>query len=408
MADRLRRRRGLWLSLAVLAVVTAVAVVGCAGVAVVQARRPLTLPEPTGPFGVGRVVTQWTDAARRDPLAPGAPDPARTLAVWAWYPTAHASSRPAPYAPGLWRQQQLAFPVGAGQSDFDRVRTHSTTSAPPAAGRFPVVVLEPGLGLAAPQYTVLAESIASHGYVVVAPTPTYSANLTVIDGRIVRASAAGNPRAFDVDDLHEGAAQRTADRLLGVWVADAQFAAATAGSTGGVPFAGHVEASTTFYVGHSFGGAAALEACRTDPSCRGAVDLDGTQFGDVVSQGLDRPFLLIAGDRGCVTGTCAPTTAGERADATTARTLLAAGRGSAWCVTIGAARHFDFSDYDAYYLAAPLRLLIPVGHLRRPVVLSITSELVVEFLDSAVSGDASGLEAAARRHAEVTVVHEPA
>ncbi len=33
-------------------------------------RRALTLPVPTGPFAVGRVVEDWRDAATPDPLAP--------------------------------------------------------------------------------------------------------------------------------------------------------------------------------------------------------------------------------------------------------------------------------------------------------------------------------------------------
>jgi pimeloyl-ACP methyl ester carboxylesterase len=38
-------------------------------------------------------------------------------------------------------------------------------------------------------------------------------------------------------------------------------------------FAGHVNVARTVYLGHSFGGAASLEACRTAPHCAGAVDL---------------------------------------------------------------------------------------------------------------------------------------
>lgn len=49
------------------------------------------------------------------------------------------------------------------------------------------------MGLAAPEFSALAEGIASHGYIVAGVTPTYSANVTVIAGRAVTATPGGNP-----------------------------------------------------------------------------------------------------------------------------------------------------------------------------------------------------------------------
>jgi predicted dienelactone hydrolase len=121
-----------------------------------------------------------------------------------------------------------------------------------ADGRFPIVALEPGLGFAALQYSTLAENLASHGYT--------------------------------------GNAARQGDRLVDVWAADARFAAMQVAGLGRVGrFAGRVDATRTSYVGHSFGGAASLEACRSDPRCAGAVELDGTQYGPVVRTGLNKP-----------------------------------------------------------------------------------------------------------------------
>jgi len=60
-----------------------------------------------------------------------------------------------------------------------------------------VLVLMPGLGFSAPQYQAIAAAMASRGYVVAGVTPTYSANLTVIAGHPVKASAAGDPSDLD-------------------------------------------------------------------------------------------------------------------------------------------------------------------------------------------------------------------
>ncbi|MGH3377212.1 MAG: hypothetical protein ACRDP6_20980, partial [Actinoallomurus sp.] len=241
------------------------------------------------------------------------------------------------------------------------------------------------------QYTTLAENLASHGYLVAGPTPTYSANLTVLHGQPVHATTAGDPPAFDATDLHTGPAAQAGDRLAGVWAADARFAAAQLaaldrpGHLSG-PFSGHVDGTRTAYLGHSFGGAAALEACRTDPHCAAAADIDGTQYGPVVHTGLGKPLLILASQNSCVTGTCQPSGTADLTDQATARTLLTAGTGPAWCYQIEGSRHFNFSDYAAYYLAAPIRHLLALGPIDGHLGLRITNAYLAAFLDHTLQG----------------------
>jgi len=353
--------------------------------------RPVALVAPTGRHPVGRRTFTWTDRGRTDPLAPNRGP--RRLSVWLWYPAASGVGRsgpPAPYAPGGWRQLHLPAPVGIGETGFAKLRTHSRSNAPVAAGRFPVVVLEPGLGFAAPQYQSLAEDLASHGYLVAGVTPTYSANLTVLDGRPVRSDQAGNPSGFDGG--RSRAALATSRRLLAVWVADARFAArevARLDRRG--PFAGHVVAGRTLYLGHSFGGAAALQACAEDRGCVGAVDLDGGEYGSVTRTGLRAPLMLVGHDNSCVTGTCDPAAAGDRPDRRVARRLLDRSRGPAWTVTLADSAHFSFTDYADYYLAAPLRFLVPLGSVDGRAGLRLTAGYLAAFADRATTGHGSGL-----------------
>jgi hypothetical protein len=192
----------------VLAVVVVIG--GYVGLVAVRHVQPVTLPAPAGPYRVGRVAFDWTDHARTDPLAPR-PSTPRELSVWLWYPAApHASGRRAPYAPGAWGRLHLKSLQGLGESSFDAIRNHALDGVPVAAGRFPIVVLEPGLGFAAPQYTTLAENLAGHGYLVAGVTPTYSANLTVLHGHAVPKTTAGDPPAFDAANLHTGSAAQKA------------------------------------------------------------------------------------------------------------------------------------------------------------------------------------------------------
>jgi dienelactone hydrolase len=353
--------------------------------------RPVSLVAPSGRHPVGRRTVTWTDRGRTDRLAPHRGP--RRLSVWLWYPAARGaggSGPPAPYAPGAWRQLHLPAPVGIGETRFAKVRTHSRSNAPVAAGRFPVVVLEPGLGFAAPQYQSLAEDLASHGYLVAGVTPTYSANLTVLDGRVVRSDQAGNPSGFDGG--RSRAALATSRRLLAVWVADARFAArevARLDRRG--PFAGHVADGRTLYLGHSFGGAAALQACAEDRGCDGAVDLDGGGYGSVTRTGLRAPLMLVGHDNSCVTGTCNPEATGDRPDRRVARRLLDRSRGPAWTVTLAESAHFSFTDYADYYLAAPLRFLVPLGSVDGRAGLRLTAGYLAAFADRATTGHGSGL-----------------
>src|SRR5205085_4462419 len=62
-------------------------------------RASITLPKPSGPFAVGRIVPDWRDATTVDSLSPIA-GTERELLAWIWYPATPASSAaPEPYNP---------------------------------------------------------------------------------------------------------------------------------------------------------------------------------------------------------------------------------------------------------------------------------------------------------------------
>ena len=143
----------------------------------------------------------------------------------------------------------------------------------------------------------IAEELASHGYVVVGVNHTYETTVTVFDdGRVV----AMNPDAVGgalgpQTGSHEEAfgaraavCERKAEDLA--FVAD-QVRRIDADSTS--RFADRLDTTRLGAVGHSFGGNAALEWCRTDPRCRAAVNLDGAIWTEVGNVGLERPALQV-------------------------------------------------------------------------------------------------------------------
>ncbi|TYC22030.1 alpha/beta hydrolase [Micromonospora sp. MP36] len=369
LAQTIRQRRSrLAKALVAVPLALVLTIVGTVGYLGVRHVLPRTLPAPTGPYRVGRTTFDWTDTARTDPLAPE-PGRQRELSVWAWYPApAGTTQRPAPYAPGHWARM-LQFGILAGR--LDAVRTHSVADARVADGRFPLVVLEPGLGLAAPQFSALAEDLASHGYVVAGITPTYSASVTVLHGQPVGRTAAGNPPELSRDAL---------DQLVTLWAADFRFVTGQMADAGEL-LAGHVDASRVAYIGHSFGGAAALQSCHDDPRCAGAVDMDGTPYGTVVHQGLTAPMMLLGTPGDCLAGACHPTDATDRDIDTASRTLRAASTGPTFRYEVSGAKHFNFTDYGAYYIPTPLHGLAQLGPIDGDRCLAATSAYVTAFAD---------------------------
>ena len=68
-----------------------------------------------------------------------------------------------------------------------KIRAIADAAAEPGGAPHPVLMFSPGYTTIPPDYTFLAEDLASRGYVVVGVTPTYSARAVVFsDGRIVK------------------------------------------------------------------------------------------------------------------------------------------------------------------------------------------------------------------------------
>lgn len=147
------------------------------------------------------------------------------------------------------------------------------------------------------------------------------------------------------------------------------------------------------YLGHSMGGAASFEACRQDPRCAAAVDLDGTLWTGVRQTGLPVPNLVLRHDQsGACDGFC------EAASADFA-TVEAAGGSRQLSVT--GSQHMDFSDLGL--LRGPDDTQLPLGPIGPERMTLITRDLVRTFLDEQVRGAPAGSFAeAAARHPELT------
>ena len=255
--------------------------------------RALTLPGPTGPYPVGRLVEDWRDDSRVDPFAPAGTK--RELPVWIWYPAAAQPGRaPAVYMPARLRDAMqpsssvVRFVMGRITTDRANVTGHAIDAPPVAAADrpFPVLLLKPALGAAAVQNSVLAEDLASHGYVVVGTDSPHTTPAVVYqDGRVVVRTAAGHPpenAPGPISDLAPGQPNDFYLPVLDVWVDDNRFVldrleALNAGDPTG-RFTARLDLAAVGAFGHSLGGATGLQFCREDPPAAPASTSTGCRL----------------------------------------------------------------------------------------------------------------------------------
>lgn len=209
--------------------------------------------EDPGPFAVGRETQQVTDPTRDG----------RTLTIEVWYP-ADAAAEPTPYEliPGVGFDADLAT-VG---------------SAPSAEGPFPVVVFSHGSGGLRQQSASIVETIASHGFVVVAADHAGNTAIDRLLGTETSPEVTARNRVLDVrlliDEIEAG--------LLAGGLADPERVAV---------------------MGHSFGGFTALAAAGgfeeigPDPRVDAIVPLApaSSRIPDDALASIEIPMLIVTG-----------------------------------------------------------------------------------------------------------------
>ncbi|OGM47682.1 PAF acetylhydrolase family protein [Aspergillus bombycis] len=242
------------------------------------------LPGPSGPCRVQATHVKLLDSSRVDPFSPA--HAKRATMATSYVPvncghTKFASYLP-PHTEAVTDQLVRSYGMPNGttikglqiESGFDY---NPDTS--PSNKRYPVIIFSPGLTGSRLWYSLILESVASTGVVVISVDHPYdSSSVEFPDGSVIYGTnvSAADPVALDtrvqdviftLDQLHDN------PHL--------------------VPpsFTGALELSKVAIVGHSFGGATAAAAMLNDTRFAGGLNFDGALWGPVVEQGLDRPFI---------------------------------------------------------------------------------------------------------------------
>jgi predicted dienelactone hydrolase len=339
------------------------------GVALLTAFVP-ALPEPAGPHKVGSEIFRWTDSQRAETLTAN-PSDHRQVVAQAWYPSDTSNGRAVPY---FEAQGHLPGAIGGMPSfmfgSFGGVATHATAGARISAAqkKWPVLLFSPGLSLPREMYTALCADLASRGYVVVALSAPYESGVSVLAGGQVVGQTT-HP------DVMGPPPHPALERLIEIRAADSSFALDQLSRLAQLepksPLAGHLDLEHVGIVGHSIGGATAVQVMAADRRFKVGVNLDGKLFGQEPDARLDRPFLWIQSG--------APPTA-EYAQGRDR--FLDGLRDGGSLVTVRGSIHVSFTDGPSYLTALGRKLAggATVGSISVGEMTAMTGDTISAFV----------------------------
>jgi predicted dienelactone hydrolase len=272
----------------------------------------MSLPAPTGTYGVGRTTYALVDESRSEPLS-ATPGAKRKIMVFVWYPTdrkATLGMKTAPYLPDF----DKALPK-LGQDDIKDMFRPSTfrgidllpqtdvvdnAAIAPGKQQFPLLLFSHGWGNPTFLYTAELEDIVSHGYIVVAVDHPYDTTYTIFpDGDIILFAQ----DRFDRETKKPKGFINYAKERVEVMADDNRFAL-----TEVLRYANTRSLRAAFYkrvnerevgaFGHSIGGLAAARTCQIDTRVKACIDQDsnddrGSPFIITpLAETEKQPFLL--------------------------------------------------------------------------------------------------------------------
>jgi dienelactone hydrolase len=239
----------------------------------------------------------------------------------------------------LMREQKYYDQPDCVYDAWGRIRTHAFVNVPAnTQHKYPLILLLPGEGVSRSSYTSFAEQFASLGNVVATVDFVHDGFTSTLDetpdaGSEADTKVAVKEWALDVSDF--------LDKLLN--------------SNGAYKLPSslwsHIDGTRIAVVGHSLGGAAALQVCELDSRIRVCVDMDGSPFGDVAETGLHKGALVLLSHvdhsdeelkaRGRTREQWE--SLGKQRNAEWQRVLAPQG-GAIWVVKVRGTGHFSFSD----------------------------------------------------------------
>lgn len=263
------------------------------------------IPPPTGPYQVATASLELSGEDRIESYGPN-PGGFRRLVAQVWYP-GRIPENAEPLSPWIADLDVVgpAMAESFGLPGFFLNHTRYTPSysyrqAVPYRGEIPVIIYSHGWRLFRNAAVHQMESLASHGYLVIAVDHTYGAVATAFPNGDV---AHLDPEALpDHDEVGDEAFEEAAIQLLETFSEDLRLVIRGLEQGESGPFGWLAEMADLDRLGiygHSLGGGAAVRTCLLETTCRVVAALDGWVEpieASELSGELDVPSMFIRSD----------------------------------------------------------------------------------------------------------------
>ncbi|KAF1958653.1 alpha/beta-hydrolase, partial [Byssothecium circinans] len=234
-----------------------------------------------------------TDEARVDPYDPA--QGKRNIMISLFYPIKRSACMQTSQVPYMPPKTTAFLDAGLAQYRIPRIFgsiklqicTEVVEEASKDVGKFPVVLLSPGLTFTRHQYNAMAQKLASTGYAVV--TIDHAFETIIVEYPDGTHTTGKPPTHWDPQDKEKHEA------LLSTRAEDARFVLTQLGDLNvvkklvpGATFPFSIDKAAIF--GHSFGGTTAISTLMRDSRFVGAINIDGSQYGPLYD--TTHPVLL--------------------------------------------------------------------------------------------------------------------
>ncbi|KAF2852379.1 PAF acetylhydrolase family protein [Plenodomus tracheiphilus IPT5] len=246
-----------------------------------------TILPVVGPKHYDVAITTFAlnDPSRLDPFAKD--NRTRSIMASAYYPASNCGTKKSelymPPATALFQNEKFAaygLPDGSFSGLELETCANPTQSKSCNASQFPLVLFSGALATSRLLYSSMLQSIAAAGYIVVSLDHPY-------DTDFVEFPNGTNITSIDISSDADIALALTTR------VNDISFLYTQLTNPSSTIIPGLPQTPKTAVFGHSLGGAAAAAAIMQLPYLRGALNIDGSMFGPVLSTGTSKPFMLL-------------------------------------------------------------------------------------------------------------------
>ena len=332
------------------------------------------LPAPSGKYPVGSQIFQWTDSSRVEWFTNENLNDHRKIIAQVWYPSHKQEGKePLPYIDNIELRSKTLGAAGGFpgwiSEHISLIKTHSFLNASPNTqnGPFPLLIFSHGITGMRQIHTSVIEELTSNGYVVVGIDHPYDCNLTIFeDGSMAdyRSDITGHPDSVQIRN-----------KQLKTRVGDISFVLDKLTLlNNSFYFNNIIDLSLTGVLGHSYGGASAINVSFVDPRIKACLALDSWMnplSNKIINTGINQPFLHL--------GRASWNDSDYPSSPDLLMSFVKLKPKNKYSYILNGSRHLDFCDIPLF---SPFSgLILETGSVSAKTAVSTTNKIVLTFFD---------------------------